>query len=97
MILVDLFIIIFGLGLLIIGAPLAAKKLLGMDPKRKAIEAARQQEEQGELNTVKFNLDQLRHCPVCHKLTDPAKDLRAAETWVHLDCYLERMNKKGNA
>lgn len=99
MIVVDIMIALFVLGLLVIGAPLIAVKLLAMSPKRKALEAAREMEETGETNTVKFNLEQLRRCQHCHKMTDPNKDLRSAETWVHLNCYLEAIdpNKKGNS
>ena len=92
MIVIDIFIVAFALALLIVGGPTVVKKLLSMNPKRKEIEAATVLDEQGEVNTVRFNLAQLRNCAYCHQPTNPAKDLRTIASWVHADCYLKTLD-----
>lgn len=95
MIVVDIFIVLFALALLALGIPYIVRRVQLADPKTKVLEAASVQDEQGETNTVKFNLDQLRKCVVCQQMTDPNKDLRASAAWVHPHCYLSReLNKK---
>lgn len=82
-----------------IGVPIAIKRFLSMDPKRKELEAATKLDEQGEVNAVKFTLDQLRYCAVCQQPTNPKTDLRLSAAWIHHTCYLDRYfkDKKGNA
>jgi hypothetical protein len=93
-IVVDILLIVFVAALLLAGGPIVVKKLLRMDPKRKELEAAQALDERGETNTVKFNLAQLRNCALCHKPTDPIKDLRTQASWIHSDCYLNSVNDK---
>lgn len=97
MIIIDIFVILIVLALLVGGGPYIYRKYLRSDPKRKELEAAEKLDEQGEVNTVKFTLDQLRYCMVCRKATDPKKDLRVSASWIHPDCYMHReLNKDKN-
>lgn len=93
-IIIEVLVILVVVALLIAGTPFLARKLLHLDPKRKELEAAHLLDEQGEVNTVKFTLDQMRRCVVCERSVDPRRDLRVSAAWVHSDCYMTRELEK---